>query len=96
MAHPVIEEIGRVHTVDRIQVHAFRRWQRLLSTEVQPMLDELERLRVENAELKAQLQGWADDSGPRNSDPTVTVILGKEYPADVKRGPGRPRKAVAE
>lgn len=51
MAHPVIEEIGRVFTVDRVQTHAFRRWQRILSTEIQPMLDERERLLEENAAL---------------------------------------------
>lgn len=40
--HPIIEEIGRARGPIRNDV--FRRWQRVLRDEVQPLLDERDRL----------------------------------------------------
>jgi regulator of replication initiation timing len=56
MSHPVIEEFTRIFSLDRLQVTSFRRMQRILRDEVQPMLDERERLLVENADLRQQLE----------------------------------------
>jgi predicted nucleic acid-binding Zn-ribbon protein len=56
MAHPVIEEFTRVFSLDRLQVTSFRRMQRILRDEVQPMLDERDRLLVEVADLRAEVE----------------------------------------
>ena len=44
--HPLIEEICRAKDV---QPHAFRRWQQELRQTIQPMLDDLERRKAEEA-----------------------------------------------
>jgi hypothetical protein len=54
MAHPIIEEFCRIHSPERMQTIFFRRMQRVLRDEVQPMLDERDRLLVEVEELKAK------------------------------------------
>ncbi len=55
MGHPLIEEFCRVGSPDSLRMEFFRRCQRVFREEVQPQLDERERLLVENADLKAQL-----------------------------------------
>jgi hypothetical protein len=47
MAHPIIEEFCRIHSPERMQTIFFRRMQRVLRDEVQPMLDERDRLLAE-------------------------------------------------
>jgi predicted nucleic acid-binding Zn-ribbon protein len=83
MAHPVIEEINRCYHLNNVRDIAFRRWQRLLRDEVQPMLDEREKLIEENAALLEQIRLL------RNA------VEAYEQAAPVKRGPGRPRKEEA-
>jgi predicted nucleic acid-binding Zn-ribbon protein len=82
MAHPVIEEINRCYHLNNVRDIAFRRWQRLLRDEVQPMLDEREKLIEENAALLEQIRLL------RNAVEAYEA-------APVKRGPGRPRKEEA-
>lgn len=53
MAHPLIEEICRTPGVGAVQAHCFNRWQRQLRDEIQPMLEELERLQAEQAAREA-------------------------------------------
>jgi hypothetical protein len=83
MAHPVIEEINRVYHTSNIRDIAFRRWQRLLRDEVQPMLDEREKLIEENAALSEQIRLLR------------SAVEAYEQAVPVKRGPGRPRKEEA-
>jgi hypothetical protein len=56
MAHPIIEELNRIHMPSQMQTTFFRRLQRVTLTEIQPMLDERERLIAENLELKAEVE----------------------------------------
>jgi len=56
MAHPLIEQFCRIPGYAACQPHFFNRMQRELHDDVQPKLDERERLLVENAELKEQLR----------------------------------------
>ena len=44
--HPVIEEICRQPGVQSVQPMCFRKWQRQLRDEIQPLLDELETRRA--------------------------------------------------
>lgn len=44
--HPLIEEICRTPGVDAVQPTCFRRWQRQLRDEIQPLLDDREALRA--------------------------------------------------
>jgi hypothetical protein len=60
--HPVLEEFCRVHSLQSLRPDYFRRVQRLLRDEVQPLLDQREQLidanatlEVENADLKQKL-----------------------------------------
>lgn len=53
MGHPLIEQFCQQS--GELRLDFYRRCQRVFRDEVQPMLDEAERLKVENAELKAQL-----------------------------------------
>jgi hypothetical protein len=53
--HPVIEEIGRVFHLNNVRDQAFRRWQRLLRDEVQPLLDERDVFIEENARLREEV-----------------------------------------
>lgn len=48
--HPIIEEICRARTVRH---DVFRRWQRQLRDDLQPMLDELDQLRAEKTAATA-------------------------------------------
>ncbi len=54
MAHPIITEFCRVFSLAQLQNVPFRRMQRVLRDEVQPMLDERDALLVENAALRAE------------------------------------------
>ncbi len=56
MAHPIIEEFCRIYSLATLQNVPFRRMQRIMRDEVQPMLDERDKLLVENAELRAQIE----------------------------------------
>jgi hypothetical protein len=55
MGHPLIEEFCRVSNPDSLRMEFFRRCQRVFREEVQPQLDERERLLEEVADLKAML-----------------------------------------
>lgn len=50
--HPLFEEICRAPGVSNVQAHCFNRWQRQLRDEIQPLLDELDRLRAEQAQAE--------------------------------------------
>lgn len=52
MGHPLIDEFCRAHT---LRPDFFRRCQRVFRDEVQVQLDDLDQLRRENADLRAQL-----------------------------------------
>lgn len=52
MGHPVIDEINRCYSLASVRDTSFRRWQRILRDEVQPLLDERDRLIDENAALR--------------------------------------------
>jgi hypothetical protein len=54
MGHPLIEAFCRQS--GQLQPEFYRRCQRVFRDEVQPMLDERDRLLEENAALKAQLE----------------------------------------
>jgi hypothetical protein len=54
MGHPLIEAFCRQS--GQLQPEFYRRCQRVFRDEVQPMLDERDRLIEENATLKAQLE----------------------------------------
>lgn len=56
MGHPLIDEFCRIHTQESLRPDFFRRCQRVFRDEVQPQLDERDRLLDENATLKAQLE----------------------------------------
>jgi hypothetical protein len=55
VGHPLIDEFCRIQNADGMRTEFFRRCQRVFRDEVQPQLDERERLLVENGDLKAQL-----------------------------------------
>ena len=59
MGHPLIEEFCRQSTPD-LRTEFFRRCQRVFRDEVQPMLDERERLLIENVELRAQVEALTE------------------------------------
>lgn len=77
--HPLLDEFCRAHVLQPVP---FRRMQRLMRSDIAPMLDERDRLLEENAQLRAEIA-------------TLTAQLEQ---VEVRRGPGRPRKveAVAE
>ena len=52
MAHPIFEELNRIHMPSQMQTVFFRRLQRVTLQEIQPLLDERERLLVEVEELR--------------------------------------------
>ena len=56
MGHPIIDELCRVHGPDDMRFEFFQRCKRILRDEVNPMLDERERLLEENMALKADLE----------------------------------------
>lgn len=56
MGHPLIEEFCRIHGMDSMRPEFFRRCQRTFREEVQPQMDERDRLLVENAALKLQVE----------------------------------------
>ena len=56
MGHPAINEFCRIFALDQMRPQAFRRFQRVFRDEVQPQLDERERLLEENAALKAEIE----------------------------------------
>lgn len=99
MGHPVINEIIRVFSVNQIQSHAFRRWQRVLKADIQPMLEDYARLKAENEELKAEtatLRAFVDAHRIDVAAVRGDVASSLEHGAlelDVK---SRKRKAVAQ
>lgn len=57
--HPVIEEMLMWRQGEQVRYDVQRRWQQALREEVGPMLDRVEALERENAELKATKRGKA-------------------------------------
>jgi hypothetical protein len=56
MGHPLIDQFCSVKGPDHCRSDFFYRCQRVFREEVQPQLDERERLLEENAELKATIE----------------------------------------
>ena len=56
MGHPAIHEFCRVKSMGSLRLDVFRRMQRLFRDEVNPRLDERDRLLEENAALKAEVE----------------------------------------
>ncbi len=54
MGHPLLDEFCRSR--EPLRMEFYRRCQRIFRDEVTPQLDEAERLRTENAELRATLE----------------------------------------
>lgn len=52
--HPILDEICRAHQPPT-RIDVFRRWQNELKNSVQPLLDELERLKAEKPEKKERV-----------------------------------------
>lgn len=69
--HPIIEEFCRIPSLANLQTVAFRRMQRVFQAEIHPMLDERERLLVENAELRAQLEALQKKAERRRAEVTA-------------------------
>jgi nucleosome binding factor SPN SPT16 subunit len=76
--HPVIGEFIRIRATTVYRNQVFRRHQRQFKDEIQPMLDERDRLLVENAELKARITALELRLAP-------VIEVGKEY--DIEPGP---------
>jgi len=77
--HHTIEEFQRIHNPEACRFEVFRRLQRELRDEVQPLLDERERLRDENAALKKALADAAESRVQQKDDQ-------REHPDGAKRG----------
>lgn len=56
MGYPLIDEFSRINSLDSCQPSFFRRCQREFRDNVQPMLDERERLLVEVETLREQVE----------------------------------------
>jgi regulator of replication initiation timing len=60
MAHALIEEINRCYSLQHVQNQAFRRWQRELRDVIQPMLDERDKLLIENDLLRKAVAAYEE------------------------------------
>jgi hypothetical protein len=69
MGHPLIDEFCR--QPGELRADFYRRCQRVFRDEVQPALDEAERLKVENAALKADLEKWHGKAARRKAEAVV-------------------------
>lgn len=56
MGHAIIDEFCRVYSLSSLQNVHFRRMQRVMRDEIQPLLDDHDRLVQENAALKAEIE----------------------------------------
>jgi hypothetical protein len=68
MGHPLVDEFCRAHTLKQ---EFFRRCQRVFRDEVQTQLDESDRLREENAHLKAELARLTEKADKRREQVTT-------------------------
>lgn len=73
MGDPLIEEFCRIYSADSMRSEFFRRCQREFRDRVQPQLDERERLLVENAELKAQIEQLTAPKTRKRTEPVEVV-----------------------
>lgn len=60
MGHPLIDEFCRVQSPDGLKPEFFRRCQRVFRDEVQPQLDECDRLRLVNEALGFEMKDLRD------------------------------------
>lgn len=70
MGHPLIDEFCRAGS-SQLRPEFFRRCQRVFRDEVNPVFDEAERLREENADLKAKLEALQQKSLKRRAEVEV-------------------------
>lgn len=67
---PMFEEFCRA---DTLQHHVLRRMQRLVRSEIQPMLDERDTLLIENASLREQVAALMAEPKRGKKDKTEAV-----------------------
>lgn len=65
--HPVLEEFCRIPGLSACQPHSFNKFQRLLRSDVQPLLDEREKLLEENHKLHEQIRALEAKAGRKAS-----------------------------
>jgi hypothetical protein len=73
MPHPLLEQFCRIPGIDACRPDFFRRMQRELRDDIQPMLDQREALLAENAELKAQLEKATGKKAAKGQAEPVTA-----------------------
>lgn len=71
MGHPAIDEMNRCYSLGSVQSQAFRRWQRVLRDEVNPVWDDYQRLKDENEALKAENTELRARGGRKKEPATV-------------------------
>lgn len=63
MGHPLLDEFIRIPGIGSCQPHFFNRCQRVMRDEIQPLLDERDRLLVENETLRVDLAKTTESKG---------------------------------
>jgi hypothetical protein len=56
MRFPILDELTRAGSVESIRPVFFRRLQRVVKTEIVPVLDDYDRLAQENTDLKTKVE----------------------------------------
>lgn len=75
--HPVLAELCRVSSIPDMRPDFFRRMQRQLRDDVQPLLDQRDTLEAENVALKARL-AEIDAMPRRGRKPAEATAVGGE------------------
>ncbi len=73
MGHPAIDEMYRCYSLSNVRNESFRRWQRELHDQVNPVWDDYQRLLAENAALKAEIAELTEKAGKRTKKEPATV-----------------------
>lgn len=92
MGHPAINEFCRIRSLGSYRPVVFRRHQRVFMNEVNPLVDERDRLLEENGQLKARLADLEVRNERLASLPIMPAVTTTAPPLVVKRKRGRPRK----
>lgn len=74
MGHPKIDEFIRIKGHDSCRPEFFRGFQRLLREEINPKLDELERVSQENHDLRNQLQALQLKAAVRRKERDIAGV----------------------
>jgi hypothetical protein len=87
--HPVISEFCRIKSLGQMRPESFRRFQRVLRSEIQPQLDERDRLIEENGKLRDRVAYLEEVVVGKNLSKEAAASL--EAPLTPRRR-GRPPK----